>query len=51
VRAGEPHVLLSWRLGVDGRKRRGAAALLGPKGRPLALSEALWIELRPDSKV
>jgi hypothetical protein len=51
VRAGEPHVLLSWRLGVDGRKRRGAAALLGPKGRALALSEALWIELRPDSKV
>ena len=51
VRAGEPHVLMSWRLGVDGRKRRGAAALLGPGGELLAGSEALWIELRTGSKV
>jgi hypothetical protein len=50
-RAGEPHVLMSWRLGVDGRKRRGAAALYGPGGELLALSEALWIELRAGSKV
>jgi hypothetical protein len=51
VRAGEPHVLMSWKLGVDGRKRRGAAALLGPGGVLLALSEALWIELRVGSQV
>jgi hypothetical protein len=46
VRVGEPHVLVSWRLGVDGRKRRGAAALMAADGTPLALSEALWIEPR-----
>ena len=51
VHAGEPHVLMSWRLGVDGRKRRGAAALLGAGGELLARSEALWIELRAGSKV
>jgi hypothetical protein len=49
VRPDEPHVLMSWRLGVEGRKRRGAAALLGPDGAVLALSEALWIELRSGS--
>jgi hypothetical protein len=51
VRAGEPHVLLSWKLGVDGRKRRGAAVLLDPRGEALARSEALWIEVRRGSKV
>jgi hypothetical protein len=51
VRAGEPHVLMSWRLGVEGRKRRGAAVLLGAGGELLARSEALWIELRTGSKV
>jgi hypothetical protein len=46
VPVGEPHVLVSWRLEVDGRKRRGAVALLGTDGTPLALAEALWIETR-----
>lgn len=51
VRAGEPHVLISWRLGIDGRKRRGAAALLAADGTLLAASEALWIETRTASQV
>jgi hypothetical protein len=51
VAAGEPHVLVSWKLGVDGRKRRGAAALLSRHGETLARSRALWIELRRPSKV
>jgi hypothetical protein len=42
---------MSWRLGVEGRKRRGAAALLGAGGELLARAEALWIELRASSKV
>ena len=41
-----PHVVLSWALGVDGRKRHGAAALFSPAGECLARSRALWIELR-----
>src|SRR5437868_6157104 len=32
VRAGEKCVLLSWRLGIDGRKHRAAAALLNEHG-------------------
>lgn len=44
---GEPHVLMSWELGRDGRKREAACALLDADGRALARSRALWIELRP----
>jgi hypothetical protein len=51
VRAEEPYALVSWRLGVDGRKRRGAAALLDGEGTALAVAEALWIEPRTGSQV
>lgn len=40
------HVVISWGLGVDGRKRHGAAALFSPDGKRVAQSRALWIELR-----
>ena len=46
VRAAEPHTLLSWKLGVDGRKREAGCALYDPDGRMLCASRALWIELR-----
>jgi hypothetical protein len=46
VVAGRPHVLVSWRLGVDGRKRRSAAALFTDSGEAVAWSRAVWIELR-----
>ncbi|HEY1275640.1 MAG TPA: hypothetical protein VGF25_12035 [Thermoleophilaceae bacterium] len=46
VHAGEEHVVLSWPVEVDGRKRHGAAALYDSQGRLLAASRALWIELR-----
>ena len=46
VRVGEPHAILSWPLGVDGRKRHAAAALYDSEGRLLCASRALWIELR-----
>jgi hypothetical protein len=46
VLAGEPHVLVSWPLAVEGRKRHGACALFDSEGRLLSASRALWIELR-----
>jgi hypothetical protein len=46
VAIGEPHAIVSWPLGVDGRKRHAAAALFDADGRMLAESRALWIELR-----
>jgi hypothetical protein len=46
VEPGRPHVVLSWPLEVDGRKRHAGAALYSESGAPLAVSRALWIELR-----
>ena len=46
VMAGEPHAIVSWPLDVEGRKRHAACAIYGANGVPLALSRALWIELR-----
>jgi hypothetical protein len=46
VAAGAPHAIVAWWLGVDGRKRRAACAIFDADGRALALSRALWIELR-----
>ena len=46
VEPGRAHVVLSWRVGVDGRKRHAAAALYSGTGALLAVSRALWIELR-----
>jgi hypothetical protein len=46
VEAGRPHVLVSWKLAEEGRKRHGAAALFSETGELLARSRALWIELR-----
>ena len=50
VRVGEPHTILSWRLEVDGRKRRSAAALYDSDGVFICASRALWIELRGDKQ-
>jgi hypothetical protein len=46
VRAGEPHTILSWPLGEDGRKHWAAAALYDSEGLFICASHALWIELR-----
>jgi hypothetical protein len=43
---GRPHVVLSWPLELDGRKRHAGAALFSADGAALAVSRALWIELR-----
>jgi hypothetical protein len=46
VQVGEPHTILSWKLGQEGRKRWGAAALYDSAGTFTCASRALWIELR-----
>jgi len=46
LRVGEPHTILSWALGEDGRKHWGAAALFDSDGLLTCASRALWIELR-----
>jgi len=45
---GEPHVVMSWALGREGRKREAAAVLFDRDGTALARSRALWIELRQE---
>lgn len=49
VVAGEEHVIASWEIGRDGRKREAGAALYDGGGRVLASARALWIELRPQA--
>lgn len=46
ARAGVEHVVMAWLLGREGRKSRGAAALISPGGEVCGISEGLWIELR-----
>lgn len=46
LRVGEPHTILSWALGEDGRKHWSAAALYDSDGILTCASRALWIELR-----
>ena len=46
VLAGEEHVVLSWPIGVDGRKRHAGCAVLSSDGEALAVAQALLIEPR-----
>ena len=46
IAAGEEHVVMSWPIAVDGRKRRADAAVLSSEGEPLAVAQALLIEPR-----
>lgn len=50
VRAGVEHVIGSWTVSVDGRKRRSAGVLWTAEGEVLAVAEALWIELQGSSR-
>jgi hypothetical protein len=49
VRVGEPHVVAAWTTDRDGRKHHAAGCLYTAGGDPVAVSEALWIELRDPS--
>jgi hypothetical protein len=46
VHAGRTHTIVSWPVAFDGRKRHAGAALHGADGDLLAVSRALWIELK-----
>lgn len=46
LRVEEPHSILSWALGEDGRKHWSAAALYDSDGILTCASRALWIELK-----
>jgi len=46
IHAGQPHVVTAWHIADDGRKHHAACAISTPEGDPLALSRALWIELK-----
>jgi hypothetical protein len=48
VHAGRPHTIVSWPIEIDGRKRHAGAAL-HDDGNLLAVSRALWIELKPQA--
>jgi hypothetical protein len=51
IRAGEPHTVMAWHVGRDGRKAFGAAAIHAPDGTLCAVSEGLWIQVRDPSQV
>lgn len=46
VAVGEEHVVVAWPLGVEGRKRQAAAAVLDRDGALLALARGLLVEPR-----
>jgi hypothetical protein len=45
VSAGEPHVLVAWALGADGRRKFAASALLDGRGEVRAVARATWFAL------
>jgi hypothetical protein len=45
--AGEPHVVMAWPRGAEGRKHYSGTALFTADGRLLAHSEATWIAVDP----
>jgi hypothetical protein len=49
VRAGKPHVVTAWYLQRDGRKHHSACVIATAEGQPLAVAQALWIELTDPS--
>lgn len=46
IRAGEEHVVISWPIEAEGRKRSAGAALLSAAGEVLASGRALLVEAR-----
>jgi hypothetical protein len=45
---GAPLTIAAWPLGSEGRKHHAASALYDPNGAVLALSRAVWIELKEE---
>jgi hypothetical protein len=42
-RAGEPHVVIGWRIGEEGRKRYAGSALFNAEGDLVAVARSTWI--------
>ncbi len=42
---GEPHVVMGWERGIDGRKRYAGSALFTAEGDVLAVARSTWIQL------
>jgi hypothetical protein len=51
AQAGKPHSVTAWRIGEEGRKRHGGAAIHAADGELCAYAEGLWIELRDPAVV
>jgi hypothetical protein len=45
VLAGEPHAVMGWRIGVDGRKQTAGSAIYTAAGELAGLARATWIQL------
>jgi hypothetical protein len=45
VRAGDPHAVLGWRIGLDGRKLGAGSAIFTETGELVGLARATWIKL------
>jgi hypothetical protein len=45
VRAGAPHSVVGWRIGLDGRKLTAGSAIFTEDGALAALARATWIQL------
>jgi hypothetical protein len=48
-RPGEPHVVMAWQRGAEGRKHHSGTALYAADGAVLARAEATWIAVDPES--
>ena len=46
VKAGDPHVVVGWRLAVQGRKILSGSALFTASGQAVGVAQATWIRLR-----
>ncbi|MFQ6171680.1 hypothetical protein ACK8HX_08745 [Oryzobacter sp. R7] len=44
---GEPHVVLAWQRGSQGRRHHSGSVLLSPSGTVLARAEATWVAVDP----
>jgi hypothetical protein len=46
VKSGEPHIVVGWRLGQDGRKTTAGSALFTATGQAVGVARATWIRIR-----
>jgi hypothetical protein len=47
--AGQPHVVVAWQRGAEGRKHHSGTAVFAPDGRLVGQAEATWIAIDPST--